>query len=241
MARQSYKVRAVVVRTYDFGEADRIVVLLSKEHGIIRAVAKGVRRAKSRFGSRLQPFVEIDVQLYPGRNLETLTQADTVRFFATGIVEDSQRFIAATAILEVAERLAEDDLYDLVLDHIELMRQTAYPTVVLDAFLLQAMHIAGWAPSLFLCAQCQKPGPHHAFHPAPGGAVCVNCRPPGSKELDPEALHIAWLLEHQFLDNAIEIIAQSSHFQAEVHQFVRLHFQWYAERKIAALEVLDQV
>ena len=69
------------MRTYDFGEADRVVVLLTKEHGLVRAVAKGVRKTKSRFGSRVQPFVNIDVQLYPGRNLATITQADTVAYY----------------------------------------------------------------------------------------------------------------------------------------------------------------
>ena len=62
--RENYRDRAVVIRTYDFGEADRVIVLLTRDHGLVRAVAKGVRRAKSRFGSRLQLFVNLDVQLY---------------------------------------------------------------------------------------------------------------------------------------------------------------------------------
>ena len=76
--RENFRDRALVIRTYDFGEADRIIVLLTRHHGLVRGVAKGVRRAKSRFGSRLQLFVNLDVQLYPGRNLYTISQADTV-------------------------------------------------------------------------------------------------------------------------------------------------------------------
>lgn len=75
----------MVIRSYDFGEADRVIVLLTRSHGLVRAVAKGVRRAKSRFGSRLQPFVNLDVQLYPGRNLYTISQADTVDFFGAAV------------------------------------------------------------------------------------------------------------------------------------------------------------
>ena len=60
----TYREAAIVLRTHKLGEADRIVVLLTRDHGIVRGVAKGVRRSKSRFGSRLQLFVELDVQLY---------------------------------------------------------------------------------------------------------------------------------------------------------------------------------
>ena len=67
MAFNSWRDRAYIIRTYDFGEADRVIVLLTEHHGLVRGVAKGVRKSKSRFGSRLQPFVEVDVQVYPGR------------------------------------------------------------------------------------------------------------------------------------------------------------------------------
>src|SRR5690606_33360082 len=69
-----YRDEAVVVSQHKLGEADRIVTLLTRQHGLVRAVAKGVRRTKSRFGARLEPFSYIDVQLHPGRNLDTVTQ-----------------------------------------------------------------------------------------------------------------------------------------------------------------------
>ena len=88
---ESYRDRAIVVKRHDLGEADRIIVLFTRNHGIVRAVAKGVRRAKSRFGSRLAPFVETDVQIHPGRNLGTITGADTIRTWAAPIVDDYAR------------------------------------------------------------------------------------------------------------------------------------------------------
>ena len=111
----------MVVRSYDFAEADRIVVLLTRGHGLVRGVAKGVRRSKSRFGSRVQLFVELDVLLYPGRALANITAADTVSYFGAGIIEDYPRYTTACAALEAAERLAvaengEDPfLYDALL------------------------------------------------------------------------------------------------------------------------------
>lgn len=233
----SFRDRAVVVRTYDFGEADRVVVLLTRNHGLVRAVAKGVRRAKSRFGSRLQRFVNLDVQLYPGRNLHTISGADTVDFFGAGIIEDFDRYAAACALLEAAEAVSMDEdpqLYDAVVAALSRMREED-PTLVLDGFLLRSMAYAGWEPSLFACAACGAAGPHHAFHPAAGGAVCVHCRPPGSAEVDPETLHQLWLLRHGH--PTVPTGAQ----KAEGHRLARAHLQWHTERKLSALNVLDQL
>ncbi|MDY3126607.1 MAG: DNA repair protein RecO [Corynebacterium sp.] len=236
-SRPSFHDHAVVIRTYDFGEADRVIVLLTKQHGIIRGVAKGVRRAKSRFGSRLQLFVNLSVQIYPGRGLATITQADTIDYFGAGIIDHYDRYTAACAVLETAERLSLDDdpyLYEAVVATLARIQRAADPVLVLDAFVLQAMANAGWAPSLFDCAACSAPGPHHAFHPAVGGAACVHCRPPGAADVDPETLHIMWLLAHGHA-------AQPTHSQAaEVHQLTRAHLQWHLERKVTALSVMDQ-
>ena len=73
-----YRDEAVVLRTHKLGEADRIITLLTRQHGRVRAVAKGVRRTTSRFGSRLEPFTHVDLQLAEGRNLDIVTQAETI-------------------------------------------------------------------------------------------------------------------------------------------------------------------
>src|SRR6202008_3785572 len=87
-----YRDRAVVLRQHKLGEADRIVTLLTREHGLVRAVAKGVRRTRSKFGARLEPFAHIDVQLHPGRNLDIVTQVASIDAFATDIVSDYGRY-----------------------------------------------------------------------------------------------------------------------------------------------------
>jgi len=76
-----YRDRAVVLRQHKLGEADRIVTLLTRDHGLVRAVAKGVRRTRSKFGARLEPFAHIDVQLHPGRNLDIVTLVQAVDAF----------------------------------------------------------------------------------------------------------------------------------------------------------------
>ncbi|MFH6889036.1 DNA repair protein RecO [Corynebacterium aurimucosum] len=237
--RENFRDRALVIRSYDFGEADRIIVLLTRHHGLVRGVAKGVRRAKSRFGSRLQLFVNLDVQLYPGRNLYTISQADTVDYFGARIIEDYERYTAACAALESAERLAAADapgdpyLYEACVDVLDKL-QHGDPLLLLDAFLLKSMSHAGWAPSLFDCAQCQRPGPHHAFHPAVGGAACHQCRPPGAAEVDPETLHHMWLIAHDHPSQPTNAQAQ------EAHRLIRAHLQWHLERSVGALGIMEQ-
>ncbi|MDO4631022.1 MAG: DNA repair protein RecO [Corynebacterium sp.] len=244
MPRESYRERALIIRTYDLVEADRIIVFLTQGRGLVRGVAKGVRRAKSRFGSRLQPFVELDVQFYAGRGLESITAADTVGFYATGIITDLTCYSAASAVLEAAERLAqshEEHLYPLVVDTLKQLQHTTEPKLRLDAFLLQAMDLAGWAPSLFHCAQCQTPGPHHSFHPYPGGAVCEHCRPHKAAEVDPEVLHAMWLLQRDQWDAALGLIMDHPpRFATAIHQLTKAHWQWHTERKLSSFSVLDQ-
>ena len=188
-----YRDRAVVLRQHKLGEADRIVTLLTRQHGLVRAVAKGVRRTRSKFGSRLEPFAHIDVQLHPGRNLDIVTQVVSIDAFAADIVSDYGRYTSACAILETAERLAGEerapvpDLHRLTIGALRAVADATRPReLVLDAYLLRAMSIAGWAPALRECARCGSPGPHSAFHVPSGGALCPDCRSGSSGSVRPD-------------------------------------------------------
>ena len=189
-----------MLRTYKLGEADLILVLLTKEHGLVRAVAKGIRKARSRFGARLDRFSRVDVQIYPGRTLANITDAETVATYASPIVADVDRFYAGAAMLEMAqvfsaEPSSSDSIFVLLDAALQQLTTSDLPPIcVADEFVLHGLEIAGWEPSLVDCAQCGKRGPHRAFHPAAGGAVCVTCRPPGAFTPPSAAVHLLWLL-----------------------------------------------
>ena len=100
----AHRDQAVVIRTQKLGEADRIVTLFSREHGRIRAVAKGVRRTKSKFGARLEPGSYVDIQLYTGKTFDVVTQVESLENFGDAISHDYQKWTIASAILEAAER-----------------------------------------------------------------------------------------------------------------------------------------
>ena len=167
-----YRDEAIVLRTHKLGESDRIVTLLTRRLGKVRTVGKGVRRTKSRFGARLEPGMHIDIQCYEGRNLDTVTQVETLDPWGEVIARDYPSWTAATAVLETCDRLTEErepalQQYLLALGALRsLAGREHQPSLVLDAYLLRALSIAGWAPSFHDCAKCGAPGPHRAFHVA---------------------------------------------------------------------------
>ncbi len=150
-----YRDEGVVLRAQKLGEADRIVTVLTRKHGKVRAVAKGVRRTKSKFGSRLEPFSHVDLQLYTGRNLDIVSQAESIRSYGNDIVDDYPAYTAGTAVLETADRLTSEEkepslrLFLLVIGALRALADRTHPAgLVLDAFLLRAMSVAGWEPAL---------------------------------------------------------------------------------------------
>ena len=190
-----YRDEAVVLRTHKLGEADRIVTLLTRQHGKVRAVAKGVRRTGSKFGARLEPFMVADVQLYEGRSLDIVTQAESIGSYGALITADYGSYTAASVMVETADKLTESEgslqQYLLLVGALRsLSRQEHGSHLTLNSYLLRAVSMAGWAPSFEDCARCgavgeqSELGYHTAVVVQLGGVVCDSCAPPGSPRLD---------------------------------------------------------
>lgn len=193
-----YREQALVLRTYKLGETDRICHLLSTGQGKVRAVAKGVRRPGSRFGARLEPYSFVDVQLYTGKSLDGISQAELVRSFAD-VRADWVRSASAQTMVEAADRVAQEGernvaLFLLLRDAlVTLDDDPPEPAAVLDAYLLRLASVAGYHPMLTACAACGAPGDHAAFNLAAGGSLCSACAPPGS---DPLSEGVLGVLRH---------------------------------------------
>ncbi|MFN8076129.1 MAG: DNA repair protein RecO [Kineosporiaceae bacterium] len=239
-----YRDEGVVLRTQKLGEADRIVTLLTRDHGRIRAVGKGVRRTKSRIGARLEPFMHVDVQVYEGRSLGVISQVETVAAYAQGIVADYGRYTAGTAMLETAERLTEteDDpalqQFLLLAAALRSLAAGEHPaTLTLDAYLLRALAVAGWAPSFTDCARCGADGPHRAFAIAAGGSVCPSCRPPGCAAVNLSTLELlAALLSGDW--PCAE--ASEEPRRREASGLVAAYLQWHLERQVRSLRMVER-
>ena len=141
-----YRDEAVVLRTQKLGEADRIVTMLTREHGRLRAVAKGVRRTKSKFGARLEPGSHIDVQLYVGKTFDIVTQVEAIMNYGEAVSNDYQRWTVASAILETAERFTSQEHepalpeFHLVVGGLKALAENRYDSsLILDAFLLRSL------------------------------------------------------------------------------------------------------
>ena len=238
----TYRDEAVVLRTHKLGEADRIVTMLGRQHGKIRAVAKGVRRTASRFGSRLEPFMVVDLQCYRGRSLDIVNQAETIGSYGADIAGDYPSFTAANVMVETADKVTDDDgslqQYLLLVGALRsLSRREHHPSLTLDSYLLRSMAIAGWAPSFADCAVTGVPGPHTVFVPQLGGVVSDAVAPPGAARLDPSTLTLlAALLTGDWA--TAEIADERSRGQAT--GVVAAYTQFHLERGLRSLPHVDR-
>ncbi len=238
-----YRDEALVLRTQKLGEADRIVTLLTRGLGKVRVVAKGVRRTRSRIGARLEPGMAVDVQCYEGRNLDTVTQAETRETWGEVIARDYTTYTAATAMLETADRLTEErepaiQQYHLLAGGLRSLAGGEHdPGLVLDAYLIRGLAIAGWAPSFHDCARCGAAGPHRAFNLQAGGTVCRECRPPGSAAPAPETLALLAALLAGDWDVADASLDRN---RREGSGLTAAFLQWHLERGIRSLRLVDR-
>ena len=237
-----YRDEAVVLRTHKLGEADRIVTMLSRSHGKIRAVAKGVRRTASKFGSRLEPFMVVDVQCYEGRSLDIVTQAESLGAYGADISSDYSSYTAASVMVETADKITDDDgslqQYLLLVGALRsLSRREHSVSLTLDSYLLRALSIAGWAPSFGDCAVTGAPGPHSVFVAQLGGVVADAVAPPGSPRLD--AATIALLASLLSGDWADAELADYRH-QAQASGIVAAYTQFHLERSLRSLQHVDR-
>lgn len=233
----TYRDEVVILRTHKLGEADRIVILLSRRHGKIRAVAKGVRRTSSRFGSRLEPFMVADVQLYQGRSLDIVQQAESLGAYGADIVAHYDRYTSAHAMVEAADRLNEAEAtpqqYLLLVGGLRALAKGEHASrSVLDSYLLRAMALSGWAPGLTDCARCGRRGPHDSFVAQLGGMICTDCAPVGSARVAPPT---AALLRSLMAGEWEDVDAALPGASAAASGLIAAYAQWHLERGIRSL------
>ena len=181
-----YRDTAVVLRTYKLREADRIVVLCTRDNGKVRAVAKGVRKTKSKFGARLEPMSQVNVQLYRGRELDIVTQAESVVPLApmlSSLDRASQGLAALEAVDQLSlEREPNPQLFRMLVGVLRTIADRPSPINV-PAFYWKLLANEGMRPQLDVCVRCGDGPPEAqlvAFDLNEGGVLCRQCRSGGS-------------------------------------------------------------
>jgi DNA repair protein RecO (recombination protein O) len=185
MGIERWKLTAVVLRTVDYGESDRVVTLLSRERGKLSAFARGARASRRRFGGVLEPFTLIAAEVRARSSSELLgLESAAVLDGHGGIRGDLARIACAAYAAEVARELVRDhephdDLFDLLIEYLALLDRAPARPAALRAFELGALGAAGLAPRLDACARCGGELDPSAravrFDPDQGGLLCSAC------------------------------------------------------------------
>ena len=231
-----YKDEGVVLKTIKLGEADRIVTLYTRETGKVRAVAKGIRKTKSRFGGRLEPFTHVQLLIYKGRNLDTITSADIITSFDE-VRRDYLKITSAAALTDIVEKMTPDrepapSVYSLLRHGLAAVADGGGAPVV-PAFLVKLLSISGYHPSLSICAGCGSESELGAFSAAFGGVVCKGCW-----QQDRDAYRLSYdhvALMSRLLNNDLGADRAEERLTFEVTQVLRRYAEYHLERPLKSL------
>lgn len=218
MGHPLYRDSAVVLRTYKLGEADRIIVLMTEQHGKVRAVAKGVRKTKSKFGARLEPLSHVQLLLAEGRELDIVSQVEVIETIAP-LVADLDHITSGMAMLEAVDQLALDreptpHLYHMLVGGLRTIAKRSGPLVV-PAFYWKLLAAEGVAPQLDECARCGDVEPFVSFDMLHGGVLCRNCR--SGPALSVEALDLMRMVLGGRLNDALALEPSKATHEVAVH------------------------
>lgn len=174
----TYRDRGVVLRSYKLGESDRIVVIMTESHGKVRAVAKGIRKTKSRIGARLEPMSHVDVLLHRGRDLDVVNQVEVVDA-APGVHGDLERITQAISMCEAIDLVSQDreparHLYEMLVGALRTLESQPSP-LLLAGFFLKLLAAEGVGPQVTQCVSCAATDGLEHFDFLAGGVQCGSC------------------------------------------------------------------
>ncbi len=241
-----YRTAAVVLKRMDLGEADRIVTLFSRDEGKIRAVAKGVRRSTSRSAGHLEPFTLSDVLLAVGRELDVISQADTLESFRE-IREDLDLTTHAYYLTELVDLLTEDRqenrlVYDILIGGLHQLIEAADTRMVIILFHLDLLEAVGYRPELRECVACRAdiaPDRNH-FSSLLGGVLCPACGPtePTARTVGTSALKLMRFLQFTRGERSVSAPAQVCR---EAEALLRDYAEHIVERRLRTPALIARV
>ena len=232
-----HRTEGIVLRTYKLGEADRIVVLLTPDKGMVRAVAKGVRKTKSKFGSRLEQTTHIAMQIHIGKSdLALITQVETITYFPN-IRDDFERLTKANALLEVVDQVALPDepapeMHTMLLRALQSLEKSNSPLLV-SGFFLKLMALEGTEPQVNQCVLCGETE-LVSFSPAEGGLLCQQHK--RGIQISPEAVNLLQKILGGELATALN--APESRATKEIDTIASTAIEYFLERKIKSTKIL---
>jgi DNA repair protein RecO (recombination protein O) len=250
MAEQrSFRLEAVVLRHADWGEADRLITLYTRERGKVRAIAKGARKIRSRKAGHLEPFTRVTLQLARGRDLLIVTQADTVDAYLP-IHENLVKTSHAAYVVELLDRFTyEDDIenysiFRLLTEVLSRLEKEADPWLAIRYYEVRLLDLLGYRPHLFECANCGREikAEDQFFSAAQGGALCPACGVglPDAWSVSVEALK--YLRHFQRSDYAgAQRARPAPEVQSEVEALLQRYITYLLERALNSPGFIRQI
>ena len=235
-----YRDKAVVLRTYDLREADRIIVMMSEEHGKVRAVANGVRKMSSRFGARLEPLSHIDVLLNKGKDLDTVNQVELVTS-ARGLYSDLDRLTRGLAMLEAVDQLGMEGeptphLYKMLVGALQWLSEND-SALVLAAFYFKLLVVEGVGAHIESCVGCGAPCEQIvAFDLFRGGGQCQSCR--SGATISSDAIKIIQNIVGGQLNLALSLPESAA--TREVSDLATKCMEHHLERRLKSVAVFER-
>ncbi|MGH7902996.1 MAG: DNA repair protein RecO [Candidatus Dormibacteraceae bacterium] len=245
----TYREEAVVLRKVDYGEADRIYTLLTRHHGKLGAIAKGVRRTSSRMGPSLEIFGQVDVLLAQGHNLDVVAQAE--RRGCPRMGAEVERTSYAGLVAELVERATEErtpvePIYELTCAALDELAREADPRRASAYFLAAFLELFGYAPQLATCVGCDaglRPEPA-AFRAAMGGFLCPRCAEGGSDPsqplVSPGAIKVLRLIAAGDLATYRRLLLERARLD-EIEQVLWAQLEHHLDRRLKSLQFIKQM
>ncbi len=236
---RTVRTEAVVLRHKDWGEADRILWLYTRKMGKVRAIAKGVRKIRSRKAGHLEPFTRVNLMLARGRDLLIVTQAETLEAYSN-LREDLIHVGYAAYVVELLDRFTydEDDnlqLYRLLNETLSRINSVENPTLPVRYYEIHLLNLLGYRPQLFNCVHCEseiQPEDQY-FSISQGGVLCPKC---GPKFADASQISLETLkyLRHFQRSSFSEIdrIHLSTQLNRNLETLMQQYFTYFLERNL---------
>ncbi len=247
-AERSLRVDAVVLRHSDYGEADRLLSLFSREQGKLRAIAKGVRKIQSRKAGHLEPFTRCALMLARGQDLWIVTQAETINAFQP-LREDLTRMSQAAYVVELLERFIYEEgqnwqLFDLLVNTLDRLTTEVDTFIPVRFYEMRLLDLLGFRPLLFECASCgNEIQPEDQYFSVDlGGVVCPNCRLKGmdTRPVSMEALKYLRHFQRSSYERA-KLANPSSQVRSEMEALINHYLTYLLERGLNTPEFIRQI
>jgi DNA repair protein RecO (recombination protein O) len=241
-----YRTQAIVLKRMDLGEADRIITLYTREHGKLRAVAKGVRRATSRSAGHLEPFTLTDVLLAVGRELDVISQAETIAPFRAVreqvVLTTHAYYLAELTDLLTEDRMENQAVFSALVEGFTALSEEPDPRVVVIAFQLVLLHALGYQPELSECVDCRgsiRPVANR-FSAMLGGVLCPDCGPRDgmSRAIEVDALK---LLRNLQRSRGVRLVHVPGEVSRDAENLLRTYAEHIMERRLRSPALIARV